>query len=102
MAVDQESSLNFRLEPAGVSTSIEVTATAPLLDTDSATLGSEISSEYVQELPLINRGYFGLTFLAAGVTEYQGRACRITIPLEPTSLPTGSATLPPRCGWTAP
>ncbi len=43
-----------------------------MLDTESATLGTDISSEYVHELPLANRSFFGLTFLAAGVTEVAG------------------------------
>ncbi len=72
LAVDQESSLNFKLDPAGVSTTIDVTAAPPLLDTDNATLGTDITSEYVKELPLINRSYFGMMFLAAGVTEVAG------------------------------
>jgi hypothetical protein len=71
-AVDQETTLNFTLSPARVNESIEVTTTAPLLDTESATLGTNITSEYVHELPLINRSFFGLTFLAAGVTEVAG------------------------------
>ncbi len=71
-AVDQETTLNFTLVPARVNESIEVTTTAPLLDTESATLGTNITSEYVHELPLINRSFFGLTFLAAGVTEVAG------------------------------
>jgi hypothetical protein len=72
LAIDQESSLNFKLEMAGVSTTIVVTATQPLLDTDNATLGTDITSEYVKELPLINRSFFGLMFLSAGVTEVAG------------------------------
>ncbi|HKN16440.1 MAG TPA: TonB-dependent receptor [Candidatus Sulfotelmatobacter sp.] len=72
LAVDQESSLNFKLEVAGTSTSISVTTTQPLLDTDNATLGTDITSEYVKELPLINRSFFGLMFLSAGVTEVAG------------------------------
>src|SRR6202167_418646 len=71
-APDQETTLNFTLSPARVNESIEVTTTAPLLDTESATLGTNISSEYVHKLPLINRSFFGLTFLAAGVTEVAG------------------------------
>jgi hypothetical protein len=51
---------------------MEVTTVAPLLDTESATLGSEISGEYLKEIPLMNRSFFGLTFLAAGVTEVSG------------------------------
>ncbi len=72
LAIDQESSLNFKLEMAGVSTTIVVTATQPLLDTDNATRGTDITSEYVKELPLINRSFFGLMFLSAGVTEVAG------------------------------
>lgn len=72
LQVDQQTSVNFVMRPLGVSETIEVTQTAPLLDTDSATLGTEISNEYVHELPLANRNFFGLTFLAAGVTEASG------------------------------
>lgn len=72
LAVDQESSLNFRLDIAGTSTTISVTAAPPLLDTDNATLGTDITSEYVKQLPLINRSFFGLMFLSAGVTEVAG------------------------------
>jgi Carboxypeptidase regulatory-like domain/TonB dependent receptor len=72
LAVDQESSLNFKLEVAGVMATMTVTSTQPLLDTDNATLGTDITSEYVKELPLINRSFFGLMFLSAGVTEVAG------------------------------
>jgi hypothetical protein len=72
LAVDQEASLNFTLTPAGVSEKIEVTTTAPLMDTDNATLGTDITHEYINEIPLMGRDYFGLTFLAAGVTEVAG------------------------------
>ena len=72
LAVDQEASLNFTLTPASVSESVVVTTTAPLLDTDNATLGTDITHEYVNDIPLLNRDYFGLTFLAAGVTEVAG------------------------------
>jgi Carboxypeptidase regulatory-like domain len=72
LAVDQEASLNFTLTPAGVNESVVVTSTAPLLDTDNATLGTDITHEYINEIPLMGRDYFGLTFLAAGVTEVAG------------------------------
>jgi hypothetical protein len=72
LAVDQESSLNFRMDMAGTSTTVNVTGTAPLLDTGNATLGTDITSEYVKELPLAGRDFFGMTFLAAGVTEVAG------------------------------
>jgi hypothetical protein len=68
----QDTTVDFELHPLGVSETMEVTETAPMLDTESATLGTDISSEYVHELPLANRSFFGLTFLAAGVTEVAG------------------------------
>src|SRR4029077_11289019 len=52
LQVDQQTSVDFVLHPLSVNESIEVTQMAPLLDTESATLGSDISSEYVHELPL--------------------------------------------------
>ncbi len=72
LQVDQQTSVDFVLHPLSVSESIEVTQSAPLMDTESATLGTNISNEYVHELPLANRNLFGLTFLAAGVTEVAG------------------------------
>ena len=72
LQVDQQTTVDFELHPLSVSETMEVTTTAPLLDTESATLGTEVTSEYVHELPLANRDFFGLTFLAAGVTEVAG------------------------------
>jgi hypothetical protein len=72
LQVDQQTSVDFVLHPLTVNETMEVTETAPLLDTESATLGTDISSEYVHELPLANRSFFGLTFLSAGVTEVAG------------------------------
>src|SRR5271165_6123271 len=72
LQVDQQTSVDFVLHPLGVTQTMEVTTVAPLLDTESATLGSEITGEYLKEIPLMNRSFFGLTFLAAGVTEVSG------------------------------
>jgi hypothetical protein len=80
LAVDQESSLNFELQLAGVSSSVEVTTTAPLLDTGNATLGTDVTNQYVVELPLVNRDFFGLTFLAGGVTETAGSGTQDNYP----------------------
>jgi hypothetical protein len=80
LAVDQEGTLNFTVTPAGASEKVEVTTAAPLLDTESATLGTDITSEYVKEIPLINRDFFGLTFLAGGVTEAAGSGTQDNYP----------------------
>jgi len=72
LAVDQETSLNFTLRPAGTSTEIQVSEAAPLLDTESSSLGTDVTNEYVKEIPLLNRNFFGLVFLNAGVSETAG------------------------------
>jgi hypothetical protein len=72
LAVDQATTLNFTLHPAGTSTTIQVTEAAPLLDTENSTLGTDITNEYVKQIPLLNRNFFGLVFLNAGVSEAAG------------------------------
>lgn len=72
LAVDQETSLNFTLRPAGTSTEVQVTEAAPLLDTQSSSLGTDVTNQYVKEIPLLNRNFFGLVFLNAGVSEVAG------------------------------
>ncbi|MBV8478314.1 MAG: TonB-dependent receptor, partial [Acidobacteria bacterium] len=72
LQVDQQTTLNYTLRPATASTKVEVTEAAPLLDTESAALGTDVSNEYVKEIPLPNRNYFGLVFLNAGVSETSG------------------------------
>lgn len=80
LAVDQEASLNVTLTPAGISEKVEVRMAAPLLDTENATLGTDVTGEYVHELPLLNRDFFGLTFLAGGVTEAAGSGTQDNYP----------------------
>ena len=59
-----------RCEPRrsdGASDSITVTADAPPLRTDSATMGQAIKSKTIEALPLNGRSYINLVGLAAGV-----------------------------------
>jgi hypothetical protein len=72
LQVSQQTTIDFSLKPPGVLATIEVTAATPPLDTESAALGTDISNEYVRDIPLYNRSIFGLAFLAGGVTETTG------------------------------
>lgn len=72
LAVDQQTTLNFSLSPGAVNTSVEVNTSAPLLDTESPTLGTEVTQQYIKDIPLPGRNFFGLTFLSGGVTETAG------------------------------
>jgi hypothetical protein len=80
LAVDQEATLNFNLTPASVNEKVEVTMAAPLLDTESATLGTDVTNEYIKDIPLTNRNFFGLTFLSGGVTEVAGAGTQDNYP----------------------
>ena len=72
LQVDQQTTINFGLSPGGVITTVEVTTAPPLLDTESASLGTDVTNEYVRDIPLYSRNLFGLVFLAGGVTETSG------------------------------
>src|SRR6185437_4082056 len=67
LTVDQQTSLNITLLPAGQNTSVTVQAIPQMLDTSSATLGSDIPAAVISQLPLPSNDVFGLTYLAAGV-----------------------------------
>ncbi len=73
LAVSQSATLNFTLSPQTISEVVTVTDQAPLLDTGNASLGTDVTNEYVRDIPLSNRSMFGLVFLAGGVTETAGQ-----------------------------
>jgi len=72
LQVDQQTTINFELRPSGMTTTVEVTSAPPLLDTENASVGTDVTNEYVRDIPLYNRSMFGLVFLAGGVTETTG------------------------------
>jgi hypothetical protein len=80
LAVSQQADLNFVLTPGTVAETITVTEQAPLLDTGNASLGTDVTNEYVRDIPLINRSMFGLVFLAGGVTETTGSGTQDSYP----------------------
>jgi len=72
LQVAQDTSIDFTLQPPGLITTVDVTTAAPLLDTENAALGTDVTNEYVRDIPLYSRSMFGLVFLAGGVTETSG------------------------------
>lgn len=80
LAVNQRATLDLTLTPGTVSTSVTVTTQAPLLDTADASLGTDVTNEYVRDIPLTNRSFFGLVFLAGGVTETAGQGTEDSYP----------------------
>ncbi len=72
LTVNQQSTLNVTMHPAAQQTNVVVEGIPTLLDSGTATLGTDIPSKYLTQVPLANRDPFGITFLAAGVTETAG------------------------------
>jgi len=69
LAVSQQATLNFTLKPLSVMETVTVTQSAPLLDTGGASLGTEVTNEFISRMPLANRDVTKLVYLSAGVTE---------------------------------
>ena len=80
LTVNQQATLNTTLHPATVSSNVTVSAVPVLLDADDATLGTDVGSKYLVQIPLQNRDSFGLTFLAGGVTETTGSGVQDSYP----------------------
>jgi len=70
LVIDQQMALNFKLKVGSVSASIEVTDAPPMLQTQSAEVGTTIGGDAIVDLPLIGRSFYGLTTLVPGVTTY--------------------------------
>jgi hypothetical protein len=80
LAVDQQTTLNFSMTPGAVTANVQVTSSAPLLDSESPTLGTEVTSQYIKDMPLPGRDFFGLAFLSGGVTEVAGSGATDSYP----------------------
>src|SRR5882672_634201 len=72
LAVSQDTTIDLSMNPLSVTETVIVTGAPPLLDTESAALGTDVTNEYVRDIPLYNRSLFGLVFLAGGITEATG------------------------------
>ena len=68
LSIDQHAELNFLLKIGDVSSEITVTDTAPLLQTQTAEVGTVIGGSAIVDLPLAGRNFYALTMLVPGVT----------------------------------
>lgn len=69
--VDAHPRFDVRMELGDVNQSVEVTAAAPLVRSESAELGEVIAQQSVQMLPLNGRNFAQLVYLVPGVTPGQ-------------------------------
>ena len=73
LEVNQSLSLDFKLSPATVTTEVNVTAEAPVVEAQrtDASLGQVIHTEQVSELPLNGRDFAQLAFLNTGTVKQE-------------------------------
>jgi hypothetical protein len=72
VAIDQHLSLNFKLTVGGVSASVEVSDAPPVLQSQTAEVGTVISGDAISGLPLLGRNFYDLTLLVPGVATVGG------------------------------
>ncbi|PYT16220.1 MAG: hypothetical protein DMG59_11135, partial [Acidobacteria bacterium] len=72
LEVQQQATVNIELTVGEVTTAVEVTAAAPLLNTTSATLGQVVESRFIMSTPNQGRSPLSLVALAPGITGSTG------------------------------
>ena len=68
LQVQQEATVDVELSVGEVATTVEVSSSAPLINTTSADLGTVVNNNFIQTLPLAGRAPLALVALAAGIT----------------------------------
>ena len=72
LTVDQIQRVDIALDTGNVTETVEVQASAQVLDTGSASVGHTITEKQVTDLPLNGRNFLQLLFLGAGAVETTG------------------------------
>lgn len=68
LQVQQEATVDVNLSVGEVATTVEVSSSAPLINTTSADLGTVVNNNFIQTMPLAGRAPLALVALAAGIT----------------------------------
>lgn len=68
LQVQQTARVDFEMQVGQVSETIEVSANAPLLTTENATVGTVVEQRRITDLPLNGRNFFSLVALSPNVT----------------------------------
>jgi hypothetical protein len=72
LTVDQKARVNATLKPGAVSTTVDVSAQAVALDTDTSALSQVMSQQQVEALPLNGRNFMQLLLVGAGAVTVGG------------------------------
>jgi hypothetical protein len=72
LEMEQVGRLDFMLQVGSQTETIEVMATAPLLESNNASIGQVVETQAIADLPLNGRNYLDLAKLSIGTTEPSG------------------------------
>jgi len=69
VAIGQTLVSDFRMNPAPVATTVEVTSEPPAVETERGSQADRINQRYIADLPIDRRDYLTFTLLAPGVSD---------------------------------
>jgi len=69
LQVSQVKAINFELKIGAASQTVEVTSAAPLVDTETSSVGEVVEGRQLSEIPLNGRNFTQLALLSPGVTK---------------------------------
>ncbi len=74
LQVQQQATMDVQMQVGDITTSVEISGSAPLLNTTISNLGQVVENKYIISLPNIGRNAMGLTYMTPGVVGSGGRA----------------------------
>jgi hypothetical protein len=72
LQVDQTADIHINLDPGAVSETITVEGTAPLLESETSSVGQVISNNYIEKIPLNGRNPYALGLLSGDTASTTG------------------------------
>ena len=72
LAVAQDERVNLQLKTGAISETVEVSASAVALDTDSSSVSQIVSEQQMSQLPINGRNFTSLLFVGAGAVQTAG------------------------------
>jgi outer membrane receptor protein involved in Fe transport len=76
--VGQQATLDFTLKVSPVAETVTVTGDVPIVQTTKSSIGATITTQQIDELPLAERSFTNLAFLAPGITQSTTEATDIS------------------------
>ena len=77
--VAQSATLDLHLEIGSLSERVEITASAPVLNRETATVGQAIENKQILDMPLNGRNFLQLGLLVPGASENPGAQSQFSI-----------------------